>query len=311
MTVNAVKGSEAVLFIGGQPDSGGQRVCFESLAPNGPFENRIDDSDRSICGGSLPMANRVVPGLIVPRVTIRCRPTFLEMNDIYLPWMGFTESSDVFTWTATAQTNEVVIGYGGAKSVTITGAVISNARFAAQRGGLPALLTYTIIGTGLTVGDPVDTDDYGSLLSSVVIPFTGAAELDIGNGTEADYDINRCVVVTDNHSVPIINADRTPSEITTGGRNTTHFGFGSNASTDAWTLNETIRSNPTDVSATWTLTYGGNTLAWKFPALDEPTSIPPINGRDDDIDFPHYMKAYRATTGTPPADEYRAELTTA
>lgn len=298
--VKSTHGGETALFIGGQ------RVCFRSVKFPQAIEGRIDDSSEAICGGPVENLDRILKGLEMVRFTIECRPTFGEL-DMYLKWMGFSNKSGRrYDYLPTAVPKDVWINYGLLKAADIKGAVVDKARLVGQRGGMPALLTLDCVGTRTILQPAKNKANYGSLLGGTPLPFTGGTVTKAGvNGnTLAVIDVNRALIAVDNHAQPVINAQRYADQIDFGGHATTYFGFGQSVGADTWSLITDIRDAPGKTSATWKTFVGGSNLEFTFPALDEPTQIPSIDGRNDDLDMPHYLKA-----GSTGGNSYYAEHT--
>ena len=114
---------------------------FLSITPGGGVE-LIDTNEEATRGTRDPAKERVVQGLINTELAIEMNPTPAEL-DLLLPWIGFTETVDVFALDEALTYRDILIDFDTHRQI-FQDAKVNTAEFSSSKGQ-PLKLTLNVL----------------------------------------------------------------------------------------------------------------------------------------------------------------------
>lgn len=172
----------------------GDKYCFTKFEDKSIFK-MVDGSEEAICGRLDRHKDRVTEGIIIPRFTLTMQPTPEEIDRI-LPWIGYSETSDVFTPITDFSSNGLDVEYSPVASlITYTGAMIDKAIWRGRKNGPPIELELECMATN------IDIDDGGTFSASTFTktsPYAfNEANLSLGGSSE----LYQSLVLVEDHKL--------------------------------------------------------------------------------------------------------------
>lgn len=279
----------------------GNKYCFTSFKDESVFR-RVDGSEESICGNLDHYKERVTEGIVLPKFTVKMQPTPEEYNTL-LPWLGYSESTDVFTPISDFSSTGVTVLYFPVSALwTYSGVQVDKAILRGSKGGPPLELELQCMGTGLTVTDG------GSFSASTITSTTPYVFHNLTLSLAGNAEVFQSFVAVEDHKLfPQHNNSTFPTSLFPRDR-LYYLGLDTPYTSDevallsAFTGEVGAVTSPSQAGYAGSLvaTRGARSCTWAYHNLKAEVNAPDVPGREEIRARFWYQAFGESVTPTPP-----------
>jgi len=262
----------------------GNWMCFKRIQDKTNI-SLMDNNDEVSCGKFYHTKEKVDEGIVVPKLHFLFQPSPEEL-DIILPWIGFTETTDVFALDGAVSSAPVILDRVATVD-DLGNAYVDKAIFRGQKGRSP--LSVELI----CICDQVPDIDGGTWSASApthtaAYPFHRAVLTAEGSARE----FSSFVYVIDNHLAVNHNGNRVPTAFEIGGPGQTHH-LGIDT---PYTSSETVLlTNPiasvAGAAGSIVFTRGGQSTTFAFHNMKTEAN-PPDVAKPEEIRLKTFYRIY-------------------